>query len=242
VRVGGASSLSKHERAAAGSGSTPRRPCVAAAVADDDAPPAVGVLLALEWRNGAHIPLPFVLGPEGHCRCDAAGLGALAERALNARSIVASAPDFGTALASVLPEARRRLLACSAARRGSPPQGPGRRAALLVVARAARAAVSARDDTTLETLARVSAALSEELPAGLDRAVFDACRASAPGPEMTTSLDAALRSHNDRCLERLDGTPKLVFVAAVTVASRCPQDDPAPAGGHASVARVLPSR
>ncbi len=229
-------------RAAAGSGSTPRRPCVAAVVADDDAPPAVGILLALEWQNGAHIPLPFVLGPEGHCRCDAAGLGALAERALNARPIVASAPDFGTALAAVLPEARRRLLACSAARRGSPPQGPGRRAALLVVARAARAAVSARDATTLETLARVSAALSEELPAGLDRAVFDACRAGVPGPEMTASLDAALRSHDDRCLERLDGTPKLVFVAAVTVASRCPQDDPAPAGDHASVARVLPLR
>jgi hypothetical protein len=103
-------------------------------------------------------------------------------------------------------------------------------------------AVTARDATTLESLARVSAALSEELPAGLDRVVFDACRARALGPEMTASLDAALRSHGGRPLERLDGTPKLVFVAAVTVASRCPQDDPAPAGGHDRVARVLPMR
>lgn len=229
-------------RAAAGRVSTPRRPCVAGAVADDDAPPAAGLLLALEWQNGARIPLPFVLGPGGYCRCDAAELGALAERALNARPIVASAPDFGTALATVLPEARRRLLSLSAARRGSQPQGPGRRAALLVVARATRLAVTARDATSLDTLARVSAALSEELPAGLDRAVLDACRAKVPGPAMTTSLDELLRRHGSRPLERLDGTPRLVFVAAVTVASRCPQDDPAPAGGHACVARVLPMR
>lgn len=229
-------------RAAAGRVSTLLRPCVAAAVADDDAPPAAGLLLALEWQNGARIPLPFVLGPRGRCRCDAAELGALAERALTARPIVASAPDFGTALATVVPEARRRLLACSAARRGSQPQGPGRRAALLVVARAARVAATSRDATALETLARVSAALSEELPAGLDRVVFDACRAEVPGPEMTASLDAALRNHGSRPLERLDGTPKLVFVAAITVASRCPQDDPAPSGGTSRAARVLPMR
>ena len=211
-------------RAAAGPAAPRGRSRVAAALADDAAPPAAGVLLALEWPGGARIPLPYVLGPGGECRCDAAGLGALAERAMRARPLVASAHDFGTALATVLPDARRRLLSYSAARRGSPPFGPGRRAALRAVARAARQAAAARDAATLETLSRVSEALAQELPAGLDRSVFDACRDGASGAATAALLDAVLRTRGPERRERLDGTPKLVFVAAITVASRCPHD------------------
>ena len=214
-------------RAAAGEAPPLRCPCVAAALTDDHLPPAVGVLLALEWSGGARVPLPFVLERDGAPRCDATALGALAERALSARALVAHASDFATALAAVLPGARQRLLACSAARRGAPPQGPGRRAALLAIATAARTAARERDALSLQALSRASALLTHELPAGQDRALLASCRRNPEPRRLAQFVGEAVRPALPETLgSALEGTPRLVFVAALAVASRCPAESP----------------
>jgi superfamily II DNA or RNA helicase len=199
-------------------------PCVAAGIARDDQPPAAGVLLALEWPGGPRIPLPFVLAPGGECRCDPAALGALAERALASAPLCATPADFATVLAAALPEARRRLLEHSAARHASQPRGPGRAAALRCVARAARTAARARDERALETLSRVTAALTRELPAGLDRAILDACQRRTIG-DVGPLLDALLRACPPAPAAAVPtGSPRLRFVAALALAGRCPDD------------------
>lgn len=196
--------------------------CVAAGVASDDEAPAAGILLALEWPGGTRIPLPFVLTPGGECRCDPAALGALAERALTSAPLCAAPADFATALAAALPEARRRLLDYSAARHASRPRGPGRSAALRCVARAARAAARARDEAALETLSRLSASLSRELPAGVDRAILDVCQRRGPAGA-AEALEPLLRGCPPPPGAAVPtGSPRLRFVAALALAGRCP--------------------
>lgn len=193
-------------------------PLVAAGVADDDLPPAAGLLLALEWPGGERVPLPFVLTPGGACRCDPAALGALAERAASCQPLCAAPSDFATVLSSALPAARRRVAELSAAQHASRPRGPGRCAALRLVARASRAAARARDVRRLAVLSSVSAALSRELTAGVDRAVYDLSRRGGLD-ELAALLRAATAR---RPATAPDGTPRLRFVAALAIASRCP--------------------
>jgi hypothetical protein len=214
-------------RAAPGPGS----PCVAAGLARDDDPPAAGLLLALEWPGGERLPLPFVLAPGGECRCDPGALGSLAERALASTPLCASPADFATVLAAALPEARRRLVECSAARHASPPRGPGRSVALKLIAREGRMAAGARDESALQLLGRLSATLSRELAAGLDRAVHDVCRRTSPA-ERTASLAALLCGRERRLGTTVpSGAPRLLFVAAVALAVGCPEDGGGPDPG-----------
>lgn len=199
-------------------------PCVAGGIAADDGPPAAGVLLALEWPGGERVPLPFVLTTAGECRIDAVALGRLAERALGAEPLCAAPADFATALAAALPEARRRLLEYSAALHGSRPRGPGRLAALRAVARAARAAARARDEATLGLLSDASAALASELPAGHDRALHAMCRRS-DSRALPESIVRLLGSARPAAIQASPaGPPRLVFVAALALAGRCPAD------------------
>lgn len=225
-------------RAAAGTVVRPDRAVLSAGIAPDDGPPAVGLLLALEWPGGQRVPLPFVLGPGGTCRCDAAALGALAERARCAHPLCASPPDFATSLAAALPEARRKLAEWSASRHGSQPRGAGRIAALRAVARLGRIAARDRDVPMLEVLSRASVALARELPVGLDRMLFDASRRGddrdvLPALKVLRSCDRA------RSPWIPAGAPRLVLVAAIALAVRCPDDEgpahsPAPAEAAAN--------
>ena len=215
-------------RAIAGPVTGRTRPCVGACVVDDGRAPAAGVLLCIEWPDGSRVPAPFVLEPGGDVRCDAIALGALAERAHAARPLVASPADFRTALAAALPEARRRLLACSAARHGAPPQGTGRRRALRAIAARVRTAKTERDAVTLANLAVATSALAEELPAGLDRALADLCT-GAPGETVDDHrLEALLCSVRPWPRGFQEGAPRLRLVAALAVASRCPADEEGP--------------
>jgi superfamily II DNA or RNA helicase len=220
-------------RAAAGTMARSDRAVISAGIACDEGPPVIGLLLALEWPGGRRVPLPFVLEAGGTCRCDAAALGALAERARRARPLCASPPEFATSLAAALPEARRKLAEWSAVRHGSQPRGPGRIAALRTVARLARAAAQERDAPRLEILSQASLALTRELPAGLDRTLFDACR-SGDDRAVLPAL-AALRLGGRAGAPGLpSGTPRLVLAAAIVLAVRGPEDEaavsaPAPA-------------
>jgi superfamily II DNA or RNA helicase len=199
-------------------------PCVAAGVAADDLPPAAGLLLALEWPGGQRIPLPFVLAPGGGCRCDPGALGALAERAVTATPLCASASDFATVLAAALPEARRRVAESCAAQHASRPRGPGRSAALRLVAQASRSAARDRDLPRLEALSALSEALSCEVPAGLDRTILDLCR-RGDLERLTDLLQKALhRRPGSASAPTHAGTARLRFVAGLAIASRCPGD------------------
>ena len=214
-------------RAAAGTVLRSDHAVLSAGMAHDDGPPAVGLLLALEWPGGQRVPLPFVLGSGGTCRSDAAALGELAERARCARPLCVSPPDFATSLAAVLPEARRKLAEWSASRHGSQPRGTGRIAALRAVARLGRTAARDRDVPTLEVLSQASVALARELPAGLDRMLCDASRRGEdrdilPALEVLRSCDRV----GSPCMPA--GAPRLVLVAAIALAVRGPGDeDPA---------------
>jgi hypothetical protein len=223
-------------RALAGRTTRPDRALLAAGVAPDDGPPAVGLLLAMEWPDGRRVPLPFILGPGGTCNCDPTTLGALAQRALGARPLCASPPDFATTLAAALPEARRKLAEWSASRHGSPPRGPGRSAALRAVARLARGAARERDAPTLDTLSQVGAALARELPVGLDRILLETARHADDGAIFQT-LEGLRTCAREGPPSLPPGTPRLVLVAALVLATRCPADEaqaPAPAAATAS--------
>jgi superfamily II DNA or RNA helicase len=225
-------------RAAAGSAvARPDRAVLSAGIACDDGPPAVGLLLALEWPGGPRVPLPFVLGPGGACRRDAVALGALAERARIARPLCASPPDFATSLAAALPEARRKLAEWSASRHGSQPRGAGRVAALRVVARLGRTAARDRDVPTLEILSRASLALARELPAGLDRMLLEVSR-RGDDPQALATMGVLLSSRHRNDPGLPTGAPRLVLVAAIVLAVQDPEDEastPALAAAAASV-------
>ena len=215
-------------RAIAGPVTVRAGPRVGAGEVDDGRAPAAGVLFCIEWPDGSRVPIPFVLEPGGDVHCDPIALGALAERALGALPLVAAPADFRTALAAALPEARRRLLACSAARHGAPPQGTGRRRALRAIAQGVRRATSKRDAASLTTLAAAAAKLAEELPAGLDRALADLCSDAPDGLADDHQLEILLRSAPEWPSGFRDGAPRLRLVAAIAVASRCPADGGGP--------------
>ena len=200
------------------------RPLIAAGLATDGGGPALGVLLALEWPAGARVPLPFVVDAAGAVRQDGFALGQLAQRALRAAPLPTAATDFTCALATVLPHARSRLLSLSASRHGADATGPGRRRAVETLVRAAHRAEAARDDAASDTIARALAALRCELPEGLDRAleqlVDDGTRDVALAEAIGRRIATALPPHGPS----LDGTPRLVLVAAIALVARCPSD------------------
>jgi hypothetical protein len=199
-------------------------PLIAAGFAPDADAPALGVLLALEWPNGARVPLPFVTEPSGAVRQDGFALGQLALRALEASALPTAPTDFTCALATILPHARASLLSLSAARRGTDSTGPGRRRAVEALIRAAHRAEAARDGAAAEDIARALAGLRNELPVGLDRMLerlVDAgMRDQALAQRIRTQVLHALPPSGPD----LDGTPRLILIAAVALVSRCPSD------------------
>ena len=195
-------------------------PLLSAAVADDDLPPAVGILLALEWRGGIRVPLPFVLEAGRPARLDGHALGALATRALRSRATPCDAALFTSVLAQVLPEARSRMLTLSAARRGVGEPGPGRLAALELLARAATLAHRARSDDTALSLSIDM--LARDLPAGLDRMMGRLARECGSPLELARRIHEVLSDSLPPSAPTLDGTPRLVLVAAIALATQCP--------------------
>jgi hypothetical protein len=196
-------------------------PLVAAGVAPDQGPPAVGILLAMEWAGGRRVPLPFTAVARGAVSTDPQRLAELATRALGARPLPAQPADFAEALATVLPQARDALMRCTGARRGSP-MSPGRRSALDVLCRAAEAAARNRDSS--DVIDRALTALSADLPAGLDRLL--ARISSEPGApqEVARRIAEVLERSAPTKGPDLSGTPRLVLVAALALASRCASD------------------
>jgi superfamily II DNA or RNA helicase len=208
-------------RAAAGPAREGRgAPVVAAAIADDDLPAAVGVLLALEWRGGRRVPLPYVLVAGGPPRRDPEALGALAMRAMTAREAPIEPVAFTSALAAVLPEARACLLELSAARRGETEPGPGRCAALAVLERAAADSHRRRSDDT--PFSACIDLLARDLPAGLDRLVGRLARECGAPVELARRIREVLGSTPAPPAPDLSGTPRLVLLAALVVATECP--------------------
>ncbi len=196
-----------------------RRPVVAAGLAEDGAP-AVGLLLALEWPTGARIPLAYVMSGGGDIRADPVALGTLAARALRATPLPCAPPDFSAALASVLPLARARLLALSAARRGGNAPGPNRRTALTRLSLAALRAGRARDAAAVAAIAAALEALRHDLPAGLERRLGRLLQSGASGRALATQVQEQIAPALPPRGPALDGTPRLVLVAAIALASR----------------------
>ena len=198
-----------------------RCPVIAAGLATGGEP-AAGVLLALEWRHGARVPLPFVIERSGAIHADAFSLGELAIRALGAASLPAAPSDFTCVLASVLPAARARLLALSATRRGADVTGASRRLALHSLLAAAHRAEEARDAPAAAAVARALDALHHELPAGLERALARLLRRATAGTDLAEGIVSEIGRALPRVGPDLDGTPRLVLVSAIALATRCP--------------------
>jgi superfamily II DNA or RNA helicase len=203
-------------------GRTVDPPLIAAALAADQGQPAAGLLLALEWPNGSRIPLPFIVAPSGAIRNDACALGELATRAIAAHPLPAAPSDFTCVLASVLPVARAQLLSLSASRRGADATGAGRRDALHVLLLAAHRAAEARDARAIESVAHGLAALRYDLPAGLDRRLARLLRDSAGERQLAAAIGERIAPALPPQGPALDGTPRLVLVAAIALATRCP--------------------
>ena len=197
-------------------------PLVAAGLVDDQGEPAAGVLLALEWPGGSRIPLPFVVAPTGAVRIDAFALGDIARRALAAGALPTTPSDFACVLASVLPQARSRLVALSAARHGAEVTSPGRREALDALLHAAHRAEQARDTTATNNIARAVDALRHELPAGLERRLGRLLRDGLGDQDLTRRIAEDIAPALPPPGPGLDGTPRLVLVAAIALATRCP--------------------
>jgi superfamily II DNA or RNA helicase len=208
-------------RALVGSAAATRTaPLLAAAIADDSLPPAVGILLALEWRGGIRVPLPFVLEAGRLPRLDGQALGALATRALRARATPCDAALFTGVLAAVLPLARERMLSLSAARRGASEPGLGRQAAIDLLGRAAAIAHRARADdsdfsASIDLLAR-------DLPAGLDRMMGRLARECGSPLELARRIREVLAESMPPEAPSLDGTPRLALISAIALATQCP--------------------
>jgi superfamily II DNA or RNA helicase len=194
-------------------------PLVGAVLVDDDGPPSLGVLLALEWPGGSRVPLPYVLVAGRAPARDAAALAALAERALRGRDLGVEPAAFTSALAAVLPDARDHLIELAAARHGGRCVGAGRRAALELLGAAAARTHRARAPS--QELDRALLALGRELPAGLDRLVADLVR---EGDETATArgIVEAVHKNAPPAEPRLEGTPRLILVAALAVVTDCP--------------------
>lgn len=195
-------------------------PLLTAAIADDSLPPAVGILLALEWRGGIRVPLPFVLEAGRPPRLDGQALGALATRALRSRATPCDAALFTGVLAAVLPMAREHMLSLSAARHGASAPGPGRQAAIDLLGRAAAIAHRARaDDSAFSASIDL---LARDLPAGLDRIMGRLARESGSPLELARRIREVLTESMPPVAPSLDGTPRLVLIAAIALATECP--------------------
>lgn len=196
-------------------------PLIAAGIADDDGEPEAGLLLALEWRNGSRIPLPFV-ARRGAIEIDGFALGELAVRALGAGPVPSAPGDFACLLASALARARAQLLALSACRRGTDSAGPGRRHAIRALLRAGHRAEEARDIAASATIGRALATLTSELPAGLDRLLLQLVTRGVPDARLAARILETVAPATPPAGAALDGTPRLVLVAAIALATRCP--------------------
>ena len=208
-------------------------PLIAAGIADDDEPAAAGILLAVEWRGGRRVPLPFVLSSGGLARRDPEALGALAERALRAQPMSAEPAQFTSLLATVMPDARAQLVALSAARRGGIVAGPGRQAAIAALAHEAMNAHRTRADTTALETAR--ALLAQDLPFGLDALTGRLVRGEGSPCDLATRIAELAGTMLPPPAPPLDGTPRLVLVAAILVASHCPSDCASPRAARRGV-------
>ncbi len=202
----------------------PPRPLIAAGLAPDGEGPALGVLLALEWPGGSRVPLPFVTDLSGAVRQDGYALGRLATRALKTSALPTSPAEFTAALATILPHARERLLALSACRRGTRTTGQGRRRALEALVHAAHRAEAARDPAASDVVGRALQALDHELPEGLDRLLAQLADGAARGSDLARQVVERVAPCLPPAGPSLDGTPRLVLVAAIALASRCPSD------------------
>ena len=199
----------------------PPYPLIAAGVVADSGGPEAGLLLALEWRNGSRVPLPFV-ARRGAIEVDGFALGELAVRALGARGVPSSPSDFACLLASALPQARAQLLAISASRRGVDTAGPGRRHAIRLLVRAGHRAEAARDAAASAIVGRALSALARELPAGLDRLLLQLVNRAAPDARLAAQILECVTPALPPAGASLEGTPKLVLVAAIALATECP--------------------
>jgi len=198
-----------------------RAPAIGAAIAAEG-PAVVGVLLALEWRDGCRVPLPFVMEGVGPARLDPVGFGELATRALDARDIPSDAGEFTGVLATVLPEARARLVAVSATRHGSPAPGPGRRTAAVLLERYVHEAHAKRAECV--QAAHVLERLGHDLTAGVDRLLARLVRMAGSPRELAARCDELLASLTPPPGVALDRPPRLVLVAAILLATQCPSD------------------
>lgn len=207
-----------------GSRPLPRRlpPLIAAGVVRGLDRPAAAVLLALEWPSGARIPLAYVVTGNGVIRTDAVALGDLALRALDAVALPTAPTDFSVVLASILPHARTQLLAASASRLGTGSASPNRRTAVRELVLAAHRAEEARDTAASAAIGRALDALRRDLPAGLDRRVGRLIRAGARGERLAAGILETVGRAPQTAGPELDGTPRLVLVAALALAAHCP--------------------
>ena len=194
-------------------------PLISAAI-DNDGPPEVGVLLAIEWAGGRRIPLPFVVQGGGPPRRDPEAFGALAERLLRAESVPTDAAVFTGVLATTLPAARGWLVELSAARRGGIEPGSGRRAALDRLERAGADAHRLRTDG--RSVARAMSLLTGDLTAGLDRLLARLVREAGEPAEFAARIVELVERLAPPSAPALGGTPRLVLVAAFLVANSCP--------------------
>jgi hypothetical protein len=143
-------------------------------------------------------------------------------RALHSTAVPCSPPDFACVLASVLPHARARLLEISACRRGADSAGPSRRHAVDLLVHAAHRAEEARDDAATAAIEQALGALRRELPAGLDRLLAHLVSGGARDTELAHAILERIAAALPPPGPSLDGTPRLVLVAAIALASRCP--------------------
>jgi superfamily II DNA or RNA helicase len=211
-------------RATLGPAATPRpaHPLIAAGLTADQDLPAAGVLLALEWPNGSRIPLPFVVAPSGAIRADGVALGRLATRALSAEALPAMPADFAPVLGSVLAPARAQLLTLSASRRGVDAPGANRRRSLDALLHAAHRAEEARDADAAAVVERAAAALRHELPVGLERRLSRLLDGRRSDDHLAAAIGRSIGPALPPAAPTLDGTPRLVLVAAIALATRCP--------------------
>jgi len=201
----------------------PRHPLISAGIVADGGAPEAGLLLALEWRNGARVPLPFV-ARSGAIEADAFALGELAVRALRAQPVPSSPSDFACLLASALPSARARLIAISAARRGTETAGPGRQQAIRALVRAGHHAEAARDPGASASVGCALSALASELPAGLDRLLLQLVNRGAADSRLAVHVLESVAPSLPPAGPSLEGTPRLVLIAAIALATSCPSD------------------
>ena len=200
----------------AGSGS---RPVIAGGLVEG-AEPAAGVLLAITWSSGHRVPLPFVITASGNVVESAELLGELAERALAADALPVDAASFASALSTVLPVARRRLIELSGNRFGASPMGPGQRDMLDMLQRewdtCRKYKFSYGDlDAAIEHL-------ETSVIAGLELELGDLGRRKVTPMIKATGVRILFERLLPRVTPHLRGTPRLDLLGAIVLATKCP--------------------